>query len=144
MLDLVVCVSRCYALHCCLQEGLPTWLGSSLADVLRSQGGLTMSSSSSSTDGHRAAEQQQQQQGLRTVHDALVAHPTCFTSGLGLDAWQYEGCVTATATVHVASQRNTSVYGYTGGTRCVRLGRYGSGAMGMFFGGAGGGGGATR
>jgi hypothetical protein len=48
------------------------------------------------------------------VHDALVAHPTCFTGGLGLESWQFEDSVTATADVHVASQRTPSMYGNGG------------------------------
>lgn len=100
-----------------LQEGLPAWEGSSLEDVLRSTGQLpgTNSSSNASSSGQQAEPKQQR---LCKVHDALVAHPTCFTSGLGLQAWQYEGCVTASAAVHVASHRNQGMYGsYGGGTR---------------------------
>jgi len=101
----------CPSLH--LQEGLPAWDGSSLQDVLRSQAQLGSSSSngSSSSDNN---QQQQQQDGIRSVHEALVDHPTCFTAGLGLQAWQYEGTVTATAAVHVASQRNQGMYGFNG------------------------------
>lgn len=95
-----------------LQDGLPAWEGSSLQDVLRSQGQPASGTAGSSGSGGEADPQQQQQQaGLRRVHDALVAHPTCFTAGLGLDAWQFEDSVTATADVHVASQRTASMYG---------------------------------
>lgn len=111
----------CSAFHVVLQEGLPAWEGSTLEDVLRSTGQLpgTNGSSNASSSGQQAEpKQQQQQQRLCKVHDALVAHPTCFTSGLGLEAWQYEGCVTASAAVHVASHRNQGMYGsYGGGTR---------------------------
>lgn len=100
------------------QEGLHAWEGSSLADVLRSQGQLApgSSSSNSSSRGGQTDPQQQQQQTLHRVHDAL----TCFTSGLGLEAWQFEECVTATAKVHVASQRNTGVYPQYNSSRYVQ------------------------
>lgn len=97
------------------------WEGSSLQDVLRSMG------TAAAGDTHSSADLHQQQQhghgaagGVQRVHDALVAHPTCFTGGLGLDAWQYEDCVTATATVNIASQRNQGMYGFAG-PRCVLL-----------------------
>jgi hypothetical protein len=51
---------------------------------------------------------------LRRVSDALVLHPSNDPGGLCLDPWQHEGAVTATAAVHVASQRNQGMYGFSG------------------------------
>lgn len=97
----------------CLQDGLPAWEGTCLRDILRSQG-QTASTTPGRSGGEADPQQQQQQGGLHRVHDALVAHPTCFTGGLGLESWQFEDSVTATADVHVASQRTPSMYGNGG------------------------------
>lgn len=106
------------------QDGLPVWEGSSLQEELRSQGHLSSTRHGDHPHPHQHQQEQQQdgepEDGLQRVHDALVANPTCFTDGLGLDAWHYEGCVTATAAVHVASQRNQGVYGYNA-PRCVHI-----------------------
>jgi hypothetical protein len=51
---------------------------------------------------------------VHRVADALVPHPCSDPSGLCLEPWQHEGCVTATAAVHVASQRSQGMYGFSG------------------------------
>lgn len=85
-------------LHMCCQDDLPQWAGSSLYDALTAQ---------------------QQQQHQKVLHDVLclVHQPGCFTSGLGLEAWQYENVASSTAKIHFASHRLEGMYSYMGGAR---------------------------
>lgn len=63
-----------------LQPGLASWSGSSMSDVLAAQAALH-------------------------VPLCLVPQPTCYTDGLGLEAWQFEDRVSSNTKVHFASQR---------------------------------------